>query len=213
MRISCALRTLGLAAGLVACAPAARAGVASATNSTAPDHVLLVGRSGTRADTTLGSFTGVSRDLANNPQNHRLMEFRLFDCAGARVAADQFQPGVGAACATRSVTEFTDEHGVVRFAVVGGGIPGAAASNAPCGQILSDGVLLRTVHVAYLDLDGSGGLGGNDLSLWLSDYGAGQPISRSDFDGDDAVGANDLSLWLEAWARGNSAESASTYCP
>ena len=50
--------------------------------------------------------------------------------------------------------------------------------------MFASGVLLGTATLAYVDLDGSDGMGGNDISLWLTDFGSGEPIGRSDFDGD-----------------------------
>ena len=74
-------------------------------------------------------------------------------------------------------------------------------------------MILGTATLAYVDLDGSGGVGTNDLSYWLSDFGLGEPIGRSDFDGDGHVDASDLSLWLGIWGAAGSTESAASYCP
>lgn len=147
MTSRCGALSLGVAACLMGDAAPARE-ITSPANSTIPSHVLLVGRSGTQADTAFGSFTIVAWDLSNNPDPGKLIEFRLHNCSGARVASD-----------------------------------------------------------------GNGGIGINDLALWLQDFGLAESISRSDFDGDDTVDVDDLSLWMEAWAQAGSVEGASAYCP
>ena len=197
---------LGIGAGPARAVP-------SAANSTIPSHVLMVGRSGALADTGLGAFTVVVRDFSNNPIAGATVEFRVLNCEGARLAADPLQPGVTARCATHGFTAVTGGNGTVRMCVVGGGTVGSPPGAGPCAQVYAAGVLLGMTSVALLDLDGSRGVGINDLSLWLVDFGLNEPISRSDFDGNGSVTINDLSVWLEAWARATSLESASSYCP
>ena len=173
----------------------------------------MVGRLGALADTALGAFSVVVRDLANNPMPDRTVEFRILNCEGARLSADALQPGVTTRCATHGITAVTDLRGEVRMTLFGGGTVGSAPGGGPCAQVFAAGVLLGTTSVALLDLDGSRGVGINDLSLWLSDFGLAEPISRSDYDGDGTLTVSDLSLWLEAWSRGTSAEGATSYCP
>jgi hypothetical protein len=67
--------------------------------------------------------------------------------------------------------------------------------------------------VSTFDLDGAGGVGANDLSIWLADFGSGEPHARSDYDGSGAVGAADLSEWLGVFAAGTSTQSCTTSCP
>jgi hypothetical protein len=197
---------LGIGAGRARAVP-------SAANSTIPSHVLLVGRRDAAADTGLGAFTVVVRDVANNPIAGATVEFRVLNCEGARLAADPLQPGVTARCTTHGFTAVTGGNGTVRMCIVGGGTIGSAPGTGPCAQVYAAGVLLGTTSVALPDLDGSRGVGINDLSLWLIDFGLSEPISRSDFDGNGNVTINDLSVWLEIWARGTSIESATSYCP
>jgi hypothetical protein len=187
--------------------------VPSAALSSIPSHVVMVGRLAALADTGLGSFTIVVRDLTNNPVGHATVEFRVLNCEGARLAADPLQAGVTARCATHGYTAVTDVNGVVRMCLLGGGTIGSAPGAGACGQVYAAGVLLGFTSVAMFDLDGTGGININDVSLWLSDFGLNEPISRSDFDGDGAVDINDLSVWLEAWGRGTSDQGATSYCP
>lgn len=212
MKPPCIRLTLALAATLVACAGPGRA-IPSAALSTIPSHVLMVGRSGSLADTSLGMFLIVVRDAANSPVVSRTVEFRVLNCEGARLSTDALQPGVGTNCATHGITAVTDAAGIVRMTVVGGGTPGSPPGTGPCAQVYAAGVFLGMVSVGVLDLDGSRGLAINDLSLWLADLGLSEPISRSDYNGDGAVTVSDLSIWLTAWARAGSVESAPAYCP
>ena len=191
----------------------AATGVTSPANSTIPPLVLMVGSDDGRPDTTTGAFVVVARDLSNNPQRGRTIELRAINCPGARVAADQGQLGVTAKCATHGITAVTDADGLVRMALVGGGDAAAPRGSGPCGQVYADGAPLGFVRVAYLDLDGQRGLGAGDLSVWLGDFLAAEPIARADYDGDDQVGAADLSLWLTVFGAGGQPQSPAAYCP
>lgn len=212
MRTRCTAISILFAACLAAGARTARA-VPSPGTSHVPSHVLMVGRLGALADTALGAFTVVVRDAANNPVTNKTVEFRVLNCEGARLATDALQPGVSTRCDTHGITALTDVHGEVRMTLLGGGTVGSPPGGGPCAQVFAAGVLLGTTSVAWLDQDGVHGLGINDLSMWLSDLGLNEPISRTDYDGDGTLTVNDLSLWLEAWSRGTSAESATSYCP
>lgn len=187
--------------------------VTSPANSTVPSHVLMVGLREGVPDTTVGAFTIVSRDAANAPEPGKLIEFRILNCPAARLATDQLQPGVSTRCATHGVTAVTDLNGMVRFAVVGGSEAQGLHGMGPCAQVYSSGTPIGTVRIAYLDLDGSLGLGANDVSVWLSDFATGEPIGRSDFNGDQLLTADDLSVWLQVWADGRQVASPTAYCP
>ena len=187
--------------------------VSSPANSTVPPFVLLEGHAQGVPDTTTGAILIVARDFANNPVPGRTIEFRILNCPGARLGLDQLQPGVSTRCATHGVTAFTNLDGIVRFAVLGGGDPSGPPGTGPCAQIYSGGVLIGTSRVAYLDLDGSGGLGAQDMCLWLTDFGTGEPIGRSDFNGDQVLTGDDLSLWLTYWGDALSVQSPAAYCP
>jgi hypothetical protein len=80
-------------------------------------------------------------------------------------------------------------------------------------MIFGNGVLIASPSVSSFDLDGSGGVGAGDLSVWLSDFGTGQPYERSDYDGDGQVSAADLSEWLAVFGAGGSTLSCGAICP
>lgn len=187
--------------------------VTSPGNSTIPSHVLMVGVREGVPDTTVGAFTIVARDAGGVPEPGKLIEFRILNCPAARLATDQGQPGVSTRCATWGVTAVTDLNGMVRFAVVGGSEAQGLHGMGPCAQVYSNGLPIGTVRVAYLDLDGSGGLGANDVSVWLQDFATGEPIGRSDFNADTLLTADDLSVWLQVWGDGRQVESPAAYCP
>ena len=205
-----------LAAALMgaALAPAlALAGPPSAANSTIPRHVLLVGMTAGVPDAAMGEFVVIVRDATDTPEPDRLVEVRFLNCPGARVASDQGQAEVSARCETHGITAMNGNDGSVRMIAVGGGDPSAGHGMGGCAGIYAGGVLLGFVSVAYLDEDGSGGLGAGDLAIWLGDFATQEPIGRSDFDGDGALGASDLSLWLTAFASGRQDQSVAQYCP
>ena len=194
-------------------APAEALAIGSAALSTVPSHVLLVGLDMGVADTTTGAFLIVIRDLANNPIPGTNVEIRLLNCPGARVAVDQRQPGITSRCVTHGILATTDLNGSTRFAAVGGGDPAGPHGTGACASVYAGGVLMGDVRVAYLDLDGSSGMGANDISIWLSDFGTGEPIGRSDFNGDQVLTADDLSVWFGIWGTGTQTASPASYCP
>ncbi len=202
---------VALAVALVA--PAQALAIGSQANSSVPAHVLLVGLASGAADTTTGAFLIVIRDVSNNPVPGERIEFRLLNCPGARVAVDQRLPGVTSRCATHGILATTALDGSARMAAVGGGDPAGPHGAGPCAQVYAGGAFMGDVRVAYLDLDGLQGMGSNDLSIWLTDFGTGEPIGRSDFNGDQALGSDDLSVWLTLWAGATSVESPAAYCP
>ena len=187
--------------------------VPSPSTSTLPSHILLVGRSSDLADTSSGAFLVVVHDLANSPVVSSTVEVRILNCPGARLSSQSYNPGTTIRCGTTGELQTTDIHGEARFTLVGGGTPGSPPGGGPCVQIFATGVLLGTASLAYVDLDGTGGAGSNDISLWLADYALGEPIGRSDYDGNGAIDANDLSIWLGTWGAGGSDQSAAAYCP
>ena len=82
-------------------------------------------------------------------------------------------------------------------------------------KIYENGTLIGSPTACTFDLDGSDGVGVNDLSVWLTDFGAlGNPaFGRSDFDCSGSVGINDFSVWLTAFGRGDQAQSCGATCP
>ncbi|HXS81242.1 MAG TPA: hypothetical protein VN896_00875 [Methylomirabilota bacterium] len=201
-----------LSSALVVLAPSAHA-VPSAANSHIPSHILLVGRKLDLADTSSGAFTVTVHDVANVPVANSTVEVRILNCPGARLSTQTYVPGSTIRCGTAGVLGTTDGNGEVRLTVVGGGQAGAPAGAGPCVQIFASGVPLGTATLAYLDMDGSSGVGATDLALWLTDFGSGEDIGRSDYDGDGLLSAGDLSVWLTVWGAGDSDQSAASYCP
>ena len=187
--------------------------VPSPANSHVPSHMLLVGRSGDLADTTAGAFTVEVRDAANSPVRSSQVEVRILNCPGARLGSQSYAPGTTIKCSTVAILGTTDFNGDVRLTLVGGGTPGSPPGTGPCVQVFASGVPLGNATLAYLDLDGTGGMSSNDISLWLGDFALGEPIGRSDYDGDGLVSAADLSIWLGLWGAAGSSESAASYCP
>jgi hypothetical protein len=192
----------------------AHAGVPSPGNSTCPAHIALVGRSAAGPDTALGAFTVIARHLSNNPWNEGPIWLDLHECPDCRVDASAAPNATRAAqCPNISPGYSGGTDGLVRFTVVGGSTGHGGTIGPSIAWVVAGGVWLAKVPIAIYDLDGNGGLGAGDLSLWLTDFGTGQYIGRDDYDFDGALGPNDLSLWLTAYGAGASAESGAALCP
>src|SRR5262245_50966025 len=111
------LRYLVVSSALLAGATTARA-IPSAANWSIPSHILLVGRVDAVADTAIGAFTVVVRDLANNPVAGSTVEIRILNCPGAQLATDPYQPNVTIACGTHGAKQSTNTFGEVRMTLV-----------------------------------------------------------------------------------------------
>ena len=74
-------------------------------------------------------------------------------------------------------------------------------------------MLIGSPTISAYDLDDASGLGANDLSAWLTDFGSGFQFGRCDYDCSGGIGANDLSFWLVAYGSGLMAESSTPDCP
>jgi hypothetical protein len=191
-----------------------RADVPSPSNSTTPTLVRLVGSSANAPDAPAGSFIVVVRGLTNDPKNGASVVVDFSQCPDAAICADQLDPSALVNCAAKYVRKFTNAVGEVSFTLLGGSTgPGLAASTSPAVRIFGNGTLLRIATFAAFDLDGSGGVGAGDLSVWLSDFGSGVDWARSDYDGSGTVGASDLSEWLTVFGAGTSTQSCTTSCP
>ena len=204
--------TLLTAAGLLI-ASAAMAGVPSAANSTTPSCITLVGSLAGTPDAA-GTFNIVVRDLANNPLNGASVVIDVSGCLDIAICNDQLDANALVNCGAKTTRKFTDALGSVTFIVLGGSNGGGNASSLlNKGKIFANGTLIQTPTVSAFDLDGAGGVGANDLSAWLGDFGSGQPFGRSDYDCSNNIGANDLSLWLGEFGAGTSASSCAVACP
>ena len=204
--------TLLTVAGLVA-ASASFAGVPSPANSSVPACVPLVGSSLGVADPA-GLITITVRDLANNPLSGASVVIDASGAADIAICADQLDAAALVNCAAKTTRKFTDALGQVTFTVLGGsnGL-GNASSGMNAGKIYANGVLIGSPTITSVDLDGASGVAGNDLAVWLGDFGTLNAYGRSDFDCSGAIGGNDLSVWLVAFGNLASGESCVTACP
>jgi len=205
--------TLLTAAGLFI-ASVAMAGVPSPTNSTVPAYIKAVGAKTGVADPH-GTFSIVVRDLANNPINGASVVIDLSGTTDLRLCNDQLDAGTTVNCAGKTTRKFTDVTGTVTFTVLGGGKgAGTATTLHGGGKVFANGTQIGTPTITAVDLDGAGGVGINDLSVWLGDFGtSGNPaFGRSDFDQNGSVGINDLSVWLTFFGQSSSLSSCSVNC-
>jgi hypothetical protein len=204
-----------LAGALMASALLAGPGRAepSPPNWTAPSCIALVGSHAGVPAMAFGQFTLVGRDLANNPLSGVTAVLDLSACLDLELCADQLDADAIVNCAAKTVQKLTDANGQVTFTVLGGGNGSPATTLLNGGRIYGNGQLILSPTISAFDLDGSGGVGANDLSTWLGDFGSGQAYGRSDYDCSGTLGANDLSMWLGAYGSGTMAESCSASCP
>ena len=206
--------TLLSAAGMLLIASAAMAGVPSAANSTAPACISLVGSLAGVPDAAAGQFTVIVRDLANNPLSGASVVVDFSGCLDLAICSDQLDANALVNCGAKTTRKFTDALGNVTFTILGGSNGGGNATTLlNGGKIFANGTLIKQPTVAAFDLDGAGGVGANDLSAWLTDFGSGNNYGRSDFDCSGNIGANDLSLWLTEFGAGTSASSCAVACP
>ena len=186
----------------------------SGANSTAPTCISLVGHTGAAPARAIGEFTVIIRDLANTPMPGAEVSIDLSLCTDLRLAADQLDPAALVDCVLHKVTKFTAADGSVKFTVLGGSNgAGNATSLVGVGKIYWGRVLIGSPTVSAYDLDDASGLGANDLSAWLTDFGSGFQFGRCDYDCSGGIGANDLSFWLVAYGSGLMAESSTPDCP
>jgi hypothetical protein len=195
--------------------PARAQGVPSPANSTVPAMIALVGATnGVPADAK-GAFEVTIRDLANNPVAGAPVIVDLSNLPELHLCADPLDPDAIVDCAMKRVTKHTDALGRVRFTLLGGSVSDPPVrSPHGSGRIHWGGVMLiGAPTVAAYDLDGANGVGVNDLSLWLEDFGTGLDIGRGDYDGSGHLGVNDLSLWLGVFGSNACLESCAAACP
>jgi len=191
----------------------AMAGIPSIRGSV-PSCISLVGSSAGVPAAAVGEFTVVIHDLADNPVMGAPVVIDLSGELDMSLCGDQMDHDALVNCGAKTVRKFTGVDGTVRFTLLGGSNGGGnAVTLLGGGRIYAGGVLVGTPTVSAYDLDGSGGLGANDMSAWFGDFGSGQPFGRSDYDCSGSIGANDLSMWLAAFGSGTMATSCGVSCP
>lgn len=198
------------------CALAITASPARATipvlpwNQTLPPVVRLVGADVAGHPDTLGIFTVVCRDFANNlmPDARIVVDFTA--ATDLRLCDTQV-PGL--ARVPRGVEGRTDAQGRMRVAILGCAIPGAPPSGPRAiafyfhdyfQYFRDDYWIMGYASGAAFDLNGSQGVGGADFSLWLKAFVSGASPAVADYDGNGAVGGADLSEWLRAFVMAGS---------
>ena len=203
------MRFLLVAALAIVCPRPALAGtpVVDPPNCTVPGTILIVGANGVVAD-PLGAFSVTVRDFNNFPIANSSVTIKFY-CAGIRIC--QYQAGLIVDCSNREVMTAAGSGGVATFSLVGTASPDNCTPDDPsCAAVYADGVLLRYISIAALDLDGVPGLTGEDLAVWLGDYFCGTYTPRLDYNGDGLLTGGDLSFWLGAFFGGHSVNGCST---
>jgi hypothetical protein len=184
---------------------------AGATNANRAPRIVMVGSLSGAADAAAGRFMIHIKDLAGNPISGASVVVDLSQCHDLSICTDQLDAGATQACPAKTTRKFADVNGWVSFTVLGGSNgAGNATTLLNGGRIYANGTLYMSPTVAAFDLDGSSGVGANDLSAWLTDFGSGSSFGRSDYDLSPGIGANDLSIWLTEFGAGTSAASCPT---
>ena len=142
----------------------------------------------------------------------------IFDaCSDIAICTQQLDPTKTVTCGVgvKQISGLTDALGNITFTVIGGGTP--IDFSSPTCMTVTAGVppvVIGSVAVSAFDLDGIGGVGANDLSIFFLDFGTGNPLPRSDYDCTGNVGANDFSFWLTIFGGGQSAGGCTgVMCP
>lgn len=209
-------RRFSLLLGLVVLATSTsvgHAGVPSPTESTYPNHVLLVGTDAAGVADPAGTLTFHIVHFGGRPYPDALIVLDFSNCAGIELCSTQADPQVTVDCPTHTARFFGNGNGDATVRITGRVSRAVPGSHAPSCNVYSDGVFFGTVPAASPDEDGNG-LGAADNSLWQQDFFSGQYWERSDFDGSGALGAADLSLWTSLFfANGSTRSCSGATCP
>ena len=205
--------TLITAVGLLA-GTAAMAGVPSATTSTQPTGIALVGQTaGTPDGTSFGAAAYTIRDASSNPVPGSTVIMNFAACTDVKLCSITQPVSMSVNCAAKTVTGVTDAAGLVTFRVVGGGNLAGVHTTAPCVSVTADGVPLNTVRAATFDMNGSSGVTLGDITLAKNDFTFNPTFTRSDFNKNGAVTLADITVIKVVFSAGGSAASCGTYCP
>jgi hypothetical protein len=205
------------------CAASALANVPDPSKSTAPNYILIVGRTNSGATTDpagLGSVT--VRDAFNNPIAGATVTIDVSGCCDINLCPT----GVGHNCAARTVSGLTNASGVYSFTVLGAAkdpgnlVPpaeygGCGANglhiyaNAGTGNVELVGSLGFPPTGVTLDLNGAGGgsngTSGADVANEINLFGAvslGAPYKgRGDIDQNGAISGADVSAEISHFGR------------
>lgn len=205
-------------AAVVSATGITRADLPAPGEMTVPAHITLVGHVSGSPDAA-GTFEVIVRSFPNTPVPSSMVLVDFSNAPDIRLSSDVAGPGAVVDCPTRTVRAITDVNGRVVFTIVGGSGAGAAQclpEGSSCTgkvRIYADGMWIGEAPVSAFDLDGTAGVSGGDLSVWLADFATGLHPLRSDYDGSAFVGGGDLSLWLARFGSGGSQQSGGTYCP
>jgi len=218
------IRLLGKATLFAAmCLTAANAVMAGVPNSAAsikPSAVIMVTKDPTLP---LGAAAAIVqytvKDAANNNVANSVVTINMTGCLGTEIKLCDTQPLVVLNCGAKTVSATTNASGVAVFRILGriGVNPGFATGKVSgCATVTADGVPFGSVNVAVADLDGAGGCGPADGSLFLADRdNAGSPKNqaRSDYNGVGGVNPADGSIFLQLRDFSATDASANTDCP
>ena len=182
-------------------------GCPSEGNSLSPSAIMLVGHDGSGAPDPGGQFKVVLR-LAHNPLANAVVRIQLQATDVTFCSSQQAGLVLHLPDAMEGITDAT---GTFTASLKGFGTgPASHVAGGPAAAlILGNGVLVAQVNMMALDLDGSGGAGINDLSVWLTDFGSGLQYLRGDLDYSGSLGINDLSVWLTLYGKGLSSVGCS----
>src|SRR5260221_14153451 len=200
---------------LVLWVPPSVAGGPASVFCSVPTTIRLVGSRAATPDAA-GAFTIIVRNQVDIPMSGASVELDLSGCSDLSLCSDQLDPAATVNCAAKTVSKIADIAGHVSFIVLGRSNGAGNATTLLHGaKIYANAWPIGWPTASCFDLDGSNGVGINDLSVWLADFGtAGNPpYGRSDFDGDGAVDINDLSVWLGAFGAGGSSQGCAASCP
>jgi hypothetical protein len=207
--VLCAFVLLGVIAG-----PAGASSFhACPFEATIPPVVRLVGADPSGHPDPSGTFTVILRDSWNSPVPDATI---LVDFSAASDAIVCDVQALGVVRVSQGVEGRTDAEGRMSIAILGRAVRGAPASRpravsvfARCSAFPYTQTFLGSCSCVAFDLNGTNGVGGADLSLWLTAFVSGASPPLCDYNGSGNVGGADLSEWLRVFCGGGSSQT----CP